>query len=99
MAGDNLKMDYSDMRTELGSLANYVAEFRELTGRMSTSVNTLCDGWNAQASETYREDYTLLADNFARTADIVEELIQSTQNYIDDMSSMDAAYAHNRVSQ
>lgn len=97
MAGNGLNMDYDDMHRELEKLTTFVNEFRDLTSHMTASVNTLCNGWDAEASEVYRQDYTTLANNFSHTAEIVEQLIQSTNNYIADMDSVDTAYAQPHV--
>ena len=65
---------------------------------MTTSVATLCDGWTSDSTETYRNDYTALSNNFTQTLEVVRELIQSTSNYIADMQAVDSAYAKSKVS-
>lgn len=97
MGAERLSMDYNDMQAELTTLTQCVSDFRDATSRMNTSVGTLCDGWVAAASDTYRDDYARVADSFTQAAEIVEQLIESVQKYIQDMESVDQAYSRSKV--
>lgn len=98
MGGDALKMSYDDMQAELTKLSQYAEEFDAVTRSMTSSVNTLCEGWVSESTETYRQDYTALTNNFVQTLEVVRELIQSTSNYIADMQAVDSAYSASKVS-
>ena len=97
MGADSLKMSYEEMQAELAKLSQYAEEFDAVTKSMTTSVNALCEGWVSQSTETYREGYTALTNNFTDTLEIVRELIQSTSDYIADMQAVDSSYSKNRV--
>lgn len=97
MGAAGLKMSYDDMQAEITKLTQYAEEFEATTRSMTNSVTTLCDGWVSESTESYREDYTALANNFSHTLEVVRSLIQSTNNYIADMQAVDAAYSSNKV--
>lgn len=97
-ATSELSMSYDDMQAEIAKLQQYADEFETTTAAMTSSVTTLCDGWIAESSETYREDYTALANNFSQTLEVVRELIQSTLNYIADVQAVDNKYSSSKVS-
>lgn len=97
MGAAGLKMSYNDMQAEITKLTQYAEEFEATTRSMTNSVTTLCDGWESESTESYREDYTALANNFSHTLEVVRSLIQSTNNYIADMQAVDAAYSSNKV--
>lgn len=97
MGAAGLKMSYNDMQAEITKLTQYAEEFEATTRSMTNSVTTLCDGWVSESTESYREDYTALANNFSHTLEVVRSLIQSTNNYIADMQAVDAAYSSNKV--
>lgn len=97
MGADSLKMSYEDMQAQITSLTQYADEFEELTASMTASVNQLCDGWTSASTETYREDYTALANNFSQTLEVVRSLIQSTSDYIADMQAVDQNYSSSKV--
>lgn len=92
-----LSMTYADMEAEIKKLKTYMATFESTTTSMTSSVNTLCDGWKADASPIYRQDYTKLAKNFTKTKKVVDELIKSTEQYIKDMKQLDSAYSKSKV--
>lgn len=94
---DSLRMSYDDMQAEINKLTQCASDFESITSSMTTSVTTLCDGWTSQSTETYRDDYTALANNFTQTLEVVRSLIQSTSNYIADMQAVDANYASSKV--
>ncbi len=96
-ASDSLKMSYDDMQAEIDKLIQYANEFEITTSSMTTSVTTLCDGWTSASTETYRDDYTALSDNFTKTLDVVRELITSTSGYISDMQEVDQSYSSSKV--
>lgn len=98
MGADSLKMSYEDMQAEIAKLTQYAEEFEATTNSMTSSVTTLCDGWTSASTETYREDYTSLANNFSQTLEVVRSLIQSTSDYIADMQAVDSAYSKSKVS-
>ncbi|MDE6952051.1 MAG: WXG100 family type VII secretion target [Lachnospiraceae bacterium] len=98
MGADSLKMSYEDMQAEIARLSQYADEFENTTSSMTSSVTTLCDGWTSASTETYREDYTALANNFSQTLEVVRSLIQSTSDYIADMQAVDSAYSKSKVS-
>lgn len=98
MGAESLRMSYDDMQAEIAKLQSYAEEFERITGSMTSSVATLCDGWVSQSTEAYREDYTSLANNFTQTLEVVRELIQSTSSYIADMQAVDSAYSQSKVS-
>lgn len=98
MGAGGLKMSYEDMQAELAKLSQYAEEFEATANRMTASVNTLCDGWESESTEAYRQDYTSLTQNFTQTLEVVRELIQSTSNYIADMQAVDSSYSRNKVS-
>lgn len=98
MGADSLKMSYEDMQAEIAKLSQYAEEFEATTNSMTASVSTLCDGWTSASTETYREDYTALANNFSQTLEVVRDLIQSTSDYIADMQAVDSAYSKSKVS-
>lgn len=98
MGAESLKMSYEDMQAEIAKLSQYAEEFESTTSSMTTSVTTLCDGWTSASTETYREDYTALANNFSQTLEVVRNLIQSTSDYIADMQAVDSAYSKSKVS-
>lgn len=98
MGADSLKMSYEEMQAELTKLSQYAEEFDAVTRSMTASVNALCEGWVSQSTETYREDYTALTNNFTNTLEVVRELIQSTSDYIADMQAVDSSYSTNKVS-
>lgn len=93
----SLQMSYEDMQAEITKLNQYAEEFESTTRSMTSSVNTLCDGWTSASTETYREDYTTLANNFTQTLEVVRSLIQSTNEYIEQMKAVDEAFAQNKV--
>ena len=93
----SLQMSYEDMQTEIKNLTRYANDFEKATESMTTSVNTLCEGWISESTETYREDYTALANNFTQTLEVVRELIDSTSKYIADMQKVDSAYSKHKV--
>lgn len=97
MGAAGLKMSYNDMQAEITKLTQYAEEFEATTRSMTNSVTALCDGWESDSTESYREDYTALANNFSHTLEVVRSLIQSTNNYIADMQAVDAAYSSNKV--
>lgn len=94
---DSLRMSYEEMQAEINRLTQYAAEFENITHSMTTSVDTLCDGWTSQSTEAYRSDYNALAKNFSDTLEVVRSLIQSTSNYIADMQAVDASYSSSKV--
>ena len=94
----SLQMSYDDMRAEIAKLTQYAEEFEATTHSMTSSVNTLCDGWTSASTEAYREDYTALANNFKNTLEVVRSLIQSTNEYIAQMQAVDSAFAQSKVS-
>lgn len=98
MGEGSLKMSYDDMQAEITKLTQYANDFETATTSMSTSVGALCDGWTSASTETYREDYTALANNFSQTLEVVRNLIQSTSDYIADMQAVDTAYSKSKVS-
>lgn len=93
----DLNLKKSEMSTAIKSLKTQVLTFKDTTKKMTTNVGTLCDNWKAQASSTYREDYTKLTTNFNTTIDVVNKLIQSTEKYMADMDKLDAAYSKSKV--
>lgn len=97
MAQDSLKMSYEDMQAEISKLTTYAGEFENYTNLMTSSVNTLCDNWTSESTETYRSDYTELTKNFTQTLEVVRSLIASTSQYIADMQSLDNAYSKSKV--
>lgn len=97
MAAESLKMSYEDMQAEISRLSQLADEFETTTSSMTSSVTTLCDGWVSASTETYREDYTALANNFTQTLEVVRSLIQSTSDYIADMQAVDSAYSKSKV--
>lgn len=98
MGANGLKMSYQEMEDEIKKLSQYAEEFESITNSMTSSVTTLCDGWESASTETYREDYTALTNNFAQTLEVVRSLIQSTNDYITDMQAVDSAYSKSKVS-
>ena len=86
------------MQAEIAKLTQYAEEFESTTGSMTASVGRLCDGWVSASTETYREDYTALANNFSQTLEVVRSLIQSTSDYIADMQAVDNNYSKSKVS-
>lgn len=98
MGAESLKMSYEDMQAEISKLSQYADEFETTTSSMTASVGRLCDGWVSASTETYREDYTALANNFTQTLEVVRSLIQSTSDYIAEMQSVDSKYSKNKVS-
>lgn len=98
MGADGLKMSYDDMQAELTKLSQYAEEFDAVTRSMTSSVETLCEGWVSESTEAYRQDYTALTNNFTHTLEVVRELIQSTSNYIADMQAVDSSYSTSKVS-
>lgn len=96
-SSDSLKMSYEDMQAEIDKLTQYANEFETTTASMTASVTTLCDGWTSASTETYRDDYTALSDNFSKTLEVVRELIGSTSNYISDMQAVDQSYSSSKV--
>lgn len=98
MQADGLKMSYQDMQSEIVKLSQCAEEFEATTNAMTASVTNLCDGWVSASTETYREDYTMLAKNFTQTLEVVRNLIQSTSDYIADMQAVDNAYSKSKVS-
>lgn len=97
-ASGNLKMSYEDMQAEITKLTQCANEFENTTASMTASVTALCDGWESSSTETYRDDYTLLAKNFSETLEVVRSLIQSTSDYIADVQAVDNAYSKSKVS-
>lgn len=95
MADLNLKKQ--EMKAAVKKLKAQSKSFEEITGQMNTSVNTLCDNWKAQASSVYRTDYQKLTKNFAKTLEVVNKLITSTEKYMSDMDKLDAAYSKSKV--
>lgn len=98
MAAESLKMSYDDMQAEITKLTQYADDFENATTSMTTSVAALCDGWVSTSTESYREDYTALANNFSQTLEVVRNLIQSTSDYIADMQAVDSSYSKSKVS-
>ena len=98
MGAESLRMSYDDMQAEITRLQQLAGDFENTTSSMSASVAALCDGGVSASTETYREDYGKLAENFTRTLEVVRELIQSTSNYIADMQAVDRAYSKSKVS-
>ena len=98
MGAESLKMSYEDMQAEISKLSKYADEFETTTSSMSASVGRLCDGWVSASTETYREDYTALANNFSQTLEVVRSLIQSTSDYIAEMQAVDSKFSKNKVS-
>lgn len=98
MGAESLRMSYGDMEAEIAKLQSYAEDFERITGSMTSSVTTLCDGWVSKSTETYRQDYDTLAKNFTQTLEVVRELIQSTSDYIADMQAVDSAYSQSKVS-
>lgn len=98
MGANGLKMGYQEMEDEIRNLLQYVEEFESITNSMTSSVTALCDGWESASTETYREDYTALTNNFAQTLEVVRSLIQSTSDYITDMQTVDSSYSKSKVS-
>lgn len=98
MAAESLKMSYEDMQAEITKLSQYAEEFETTTSSMTSSVGRLCDGWVSASTETYREDYTALANNFSQTLEVVRSLIQSTSDYIAEMQAVDSKFSKNKVS-
>ena len=98
MGAESLKMSYEDMQAEISKLSQYADEFETTTSSMSASVGRLCDGWVSASTETYREDYTALANNFSQTLEVVRSLIQSTSDYIAEMQAVDSKFSKNKVS-
>lgn len=98
MAAESLRMSYEDMQAEIAKLSRFAEEFEATTNSMTSSVAALCDGWVSASTETYREDYTALANNFAQTLEVVRNLIQSTSDYVADMQAVDSAYSKSKVS-
>lgn len=97
MGADSLKMSYEDMQAEITRLTQFADDFEDTTTSMTTSVTALCDGWTSESTETYREDYTTLANNFSQTLEVVRNLIQSTSDYIADMQQVDQTYAYTKI--
>ena len=97
-ASASLQMSYEDMQSEITKLTQYAEEFEATTPSMTNSVNALCDGWVSASTETYREDYTALANNFTHTLEVVRSLIQSTNDYIAQMQAVDSAFSSSKVS-
>lgn len=97
MGAASLQMSYDDMQAEITKLTQYAEEFEATTRSMTNSVNALCDGWVSESTESYREDYMALANNFSHTLEVVRSLIQSTNNYIKEMQAVDAAFSSNKV--
>lgn len=95
---NSLQMTYDDMRAEIDRLTQYAEEFESITRAMTASVTTLCDGWISASTETYREDYTTLTNNFSQTLEVVRGLIQSTSNYVTDIQNLDSEYSSSKVS-
>lgn len=95
---DSLKMSYDDMQAEITKLNQYAQDFETATSNMSTSVETLCNGWTSASTDAYYTDYNALTKNFSDTLDVVKDLIQSTQAYIADMQAVDEAYSKSKVS-
>lgn len=93
----SLSMSYEDMKTQIAALKQQKATFESTTTAMSKSVTTLCDGWTAQASKIYRDDYNKLAKNFKSTKEVLEKLIASTSKYVEDMQNLDKAYSKSKV--
>lgn len=87
-----------EMRTQIKKLKSLNKQFQDLTRKMTTSVNTLCSNWKSKSTETYKQDYTKLTGNFKQTSNVVNDLIKSTEKYLDDMDKLDAAYSKSKVS-
>ena len=98
MGADSLKMSYDDMQAEITKLNQYAQDFETATSNMSTSVETLCNGWTSASTAAYHTDYTALTKNFTQTLEVVRDLIKSTQDYIADMQAVDEAYSKSKVS-
>lgn len=92
-----LSMTYADMQAEIKKLKGYMQTFQQTTTSMSNSVKTLCSNWKADASPVYQADYDKLAKNFTQTKKVVDELIKSTEQYINDMQTLDKAYSKSKV--
>lgn len=87
-----------EMRAQIKKLKTLNNEFQKLTKQMTNSVNALCSNWKSKSTETYRQDYAKLTGNFTKTSGVVNDLIESTKKYLDDMDKLDAAYSKSKVS-
>lgn len=85
------------MKTHINNLKTQLGVFKSTTTNMTKTVNALCNGWKAKSSETYRQDYQKLTSNFTKTSGVVEELIKSTEQYLEDMNQLDVAYSKSKV--
>lgn len=94
---EKLSLEYSEMLAETSKLTEYANEFENYTNLMTSSVNTLCDNWISESTKAYQEDYMALAQNFSNTLEVVRSLIASTNQYIADMQSLDAANSQPKV--
>lgn len=92
-----LSMQYTEMKTAISALKKQVQTFNTTTSNMTKNVNSLCASWKAEASPIYRDDYKKLTTNFDKTSKVVEELIKSTEKYVEDMQNLDKAYSKSKV--
>jgi len=93
----DLKMSYQEMQAEITKLTALVDEFSTTVTSMTTSVNTLCDGWTSASTQAYREDYTSLTSNLNQTISVVTQIIKSTSDYIAAMQTVDNQFSSNKV--
>lgn len=95
---EGLSLVYDEMEAELQKLQDYVIEFQDTIGKMTSSVNMLCDNWTSSSTEGYREDYLLSTRNMGSTVDAVNAIIADNYAYIADMKNADSSHSTNRVS-
>lgn len=91
---NGLCMDYDDMETCCTQLQSIAQNILEEKTSLLTKVNTLCDAWSSEASPVYQQDFTTVGSQIDKIGELVNELTQSIQSYVNDMRQLDSAYAH-----
>lgn len=91
MAGE-VRLSYQEMTDNCTKLDEYIGEFTEMTGYVSTIVSSFTDVWVGQAKESFVEDYETLTKSFANTVDVMREITTMIKNYVNDMQEIDNAY-------
>lgn len=95
---DQLSLSFSEIEQHCAALDRIVGEFDNCCRSMTGTVSTLCGGWTSEYSVRTKENYDVLAANFDKAIEIVQDLRIHIGNYARETKEREEAYSRISVS-
>lgn len=86
-----IKINPDEMRNIATQFNGKMESLQTLIGDMETLTNTLCAGWEGQASAGYQSRFDTIKNNFNnQMVPLVDEIVQNLNTVANEMEQFDA---------